>query len=193
MAFDTSFIDGATKTVPDTLKQSIGKLIVVNAGEADPARKIHYASALITHIRAALFYIANTTDQKEFSDILHGLMYNILRSEYDVSKIQWAFNRIDALFVDKPRTRYDLMLVNDIALIQQCRNNWKTANSRYFNSPDAWETSNDILADVQDVLVEVATRWNLVIIPRDMPFNISQIPNLTFAPSENTGTTPLDE
>lgn len=192
MALDESFIDKSTKIVPDTLKQSIGKLIVVNAGEADPARKIHYASSLITHIRAALFYIANSSNQKEFSDILHSLMYNILKSEYDASKIQWAFNRIDALFVDKPRTRYDLMLVNDIALIQQCRNNWKTANSRYFNSPDAWETSNDILADVQDVLVEVATRWNLVIIPKDMPFNISQIPNLTFT-QDKLDSTPLDE
>jgi hypothetical protein len=192
MALSETFIDKSTKNVPDTLKQSIGKLIVVNAGEADPARKIHYASALITHIRAALFQIANNSDQREFSDILHGLMYNILKSEYDATKIGWAFNRIEALFIDKPRTRYDMMLVNDIALIQQCRNNWKTANSRYFNSPDAWETSNDILADVQDVLVEVATRWNLVIIPKDMPFNISQIPNLTFA-QDNTGTTPLDE
>jgi hypothetical protein len=189
---DESFIDKSTKIVPDTLKQSIGKLIVVNAGEADPARKIHYASALITHIRAALFYISNSSDQREFSDMVHSLVYNILRSEFDVSKMQWALNRIEALFVDKPRTRYDVMLMNDVALIQQCRNNWKTANSRYFNSPDAWETSNDILADVQDVLVEVATRWNLVIIPKDMPFNISQIPNLTFA-KEGSESTPLDE
>lgn len=185
------FVDKSTKNVPDTVKQSIGKLIVVNAGEADPARKIHYASALITHIRAALFYIANSTDQREFSDILHSLMYNILRSEYDASKIGWAFNRIDSLFVDKPRTRYDMLLLNDIALIQQCRNNWRRANSTYFNSPDAWESSNEILADIQDVLVEVAIRWNLVIIPKDMPFNISQIPNLAFAGQQQP--TPLDD
>jgi hypothetical protein len=52
-------------------------------------------------------------------------------------------------------------------------------------------SSNEILADLQDVLVEVAVRWNLIIIPKDMPFNINQIPNLGLAQSESH--TPLDD
>ena len=157
---------------------------------SDPARKIHYASALITHIRSALYYIANNSEDKEFEELLHQMLYNIIRSEYDEKALTFAFNRMKRLFEDSKRTRYDVMLMNDIALIQQCRNNWRGANARYFSNVDAWQHSNEILADIQDVLVEVATRWNLVIIPKDMPFNISSMPNLvhTMVPE-----TPLDQ
>jgi hypothetical protein len=187
-----SFVDKTTKTVPDTIKQSIGKLIVVNAGETDPARKIHYASALITHIRSALFYIANTTEMREFSDILHVMIFNILKSEYDLQSTQYAMRRMEELFEEKPRTRYDVMLLNDIALVMQCRGNWRRANAMYFSNIDSWQYSNDMLADIQDTLVEVATRWNLVIIPKEMSFNISQIPNLGIR-QDQMPVTPLDE
>lgn len=184
-----SFVDKATAQVPDTVKQNIGKLIVVNAGETDPARKIHYTSALITHIRSALFYVANNAIDREFDDLLHSMVYNILKSEYDMKAIKIALERLERAFVDKPKTKYDVLLMNDIALIQQCRNNWKSANQRYFSNPDSWQFSNDMLADIQDVLIEIAIRWNLVIIPKDMPFNISSLPNLTFAQGP---VTPLD-
>lgn len=183
-------MDKATKSVPDTIKQSIGKLIVVNAGEVEPARKIHYASALITHIRSALFYIANTTDIREFSDVMHVLMYNILKSEFDYDATVYAYERIEGLYHNKPKTRYDALLLSDIALVQQCRGNWRRANSLYFSNVDSWQYSNDMLADIMDTLVEVATRWNLVIIPKEMSFNISQMPNLTI-PREPSS--PLDE
>lgn len=186
------FVDKATKSVPDTIKQSIGKLIVVNAGETDPARKIHYASALITHIRSALFYVANSVDEREFSDILKAMLFNILKAEWDFKATQFAYRRIEKLFEDSPRTRYDALLLSDIALIQQCRNNWRAANRVYFENPDAWQQSNELLADIQDVLVEVATRWNLVIIPKDMPFNISQMPNIMI-PGQQPPVTPLDQ
>jgi hypothetical protein len=185
-----SFVDKATKIVPDTIKQSIGKLIVVNAGETDPARKIHYASALITHIRSALFYVANSNELREFDDVLRAMIYSIIKSEYDPESIKYAYNRMKKLYEDKPRTWYDALLMSDIALIQQCRTNWKVANRTYFENNDAWMTSNEILADVQDALVEVATRWNLVIIPKDMPFNISQMPNLMIPQNPQT---PLED
>jgi hypothetical protein len=187
-----SFVDKSTKLVPDTIKQSIGKLIVVNAGETDPARKIHYASALITHIRSALFYVANSVDEREFTDVMKALLYNILVAEYDYRKIQFAFNRVEKLFEDKPRTRYDAQLLSDMELIQQCRGNWRVANRAYFENTDAWMQSNEMLADIQDILVEIATRWNLVIIPKDMPFNISQMPNIMI-PGHTPPVTPLDE
>lgn len=185
-----SFVDKSTKAVPDTIKQSIGKLIVVNAGETDPARKIHYASALITHIRSALYYMANNAENRTFTEILHVMIYNILKSEYDLKALQFAFNRMKQLYEDEPRVKYDALLMSDIALIQSCRNNWRKANHDYFENVDAWMSSNEILADVQDVLVEVAIRWNLVIIPKEMPFNISQIPNLGMA---NMQQSPLDD
>jgi hypothetical protein len=186
-----SYVDKASKSVPDTLKQSIGKLIVVNAGETDPARKIHYASALITHIRSALFDLANNAENRTFTEVLHVMLYSILKSEYDPKALQYAFNRIKKLYEDEPRVYYDAQLMSDIALIQQCRNNWRKANRDYFENQDAWMSSNEILADVQDILVEVAVRWNLIIIPKDMPFNISQIPNLGVAQLEHH--TPLDD
>lgn len=189
---EESWADPSTKNVPEQLKQSIGKLIVVNAGETEPARKIHYASSLITHIRSALIYIINSTDQREFSDMLHVMIYSIIKSEFDLTNAQHIVNRIEALFQDKPRTRYDVMLMNDIALVQQCRNNWRGANKVYFENTDAWQKSNEMLADISDILVEVAVRWNLIIIPKDLPFNISQIPNIGFTP-EHQQTSPLDE
>lgn len=187
-----TFIDKSSKSVPDTIKQSIGKLIVVNAGETDPARKIHYVSALITHIRSALFYMANIAEDRTFTEILHVMLYNILKSEFDLKALQYAFNRMKKLYEDEPKVIYDAQLMSDIALVQSCRNNWRKANHDYFENVDAWMSSNEILADVQDVLVEVAIRWNLVIIPKDMPFNINQIPNLGMAQMEHQHT-PLDD
>jgi hypothetical protein len=186
-----SYVDKTTKNIPDTLKQSIGKLIVVNAGETDPARKIHYASSLITHIRSALFDLANNAENRSFTEVLHVMLYNILKSEFDLKALQFAFNRIEKLFEDKPRVYYDAMLMNDIALLQSCRNNWRKANRDYFENQDAWMSSNEILADIQDTLVEIAVRWNLIIIPKEMSFNISQIPNLGIPQAESH--TPLDE
>ena len=78
-----SFADITSRDIPDTQKQTIGKLIVVNAGETDPARKIHYTSALVTHIRAALVYIGRNSYDTSFDEAVHHMIFNILKAEWD--------------------------------------------------------------------------------------------------------------
>ena len=185
-----SFVDKATKDIPDTHKQTIGKLIIVNAGETEPARKIHYTSELISHIRSALVQMKNTQSEREFNDVAKELVLNIIKSKWDITRAQFVLNRMRALFEDEKRTKYDIQLYNDMALLQQCRNHWKLANKSYFSNPDAWQFSNEILADVHDILLEIALRWNLIIIPKEATFNINQMPNITH---QIGYATPLDE
>ena len=185
-----TFVDKATQKIPDTHKQTIGKLIIVNAGETEPARKIHYTSELISHIRSALVQMKNTQEDREFDEVIKQLILNIIKAKWDITKAKFLLQRIRELFVDERRTVYDAQLMNDMYLIQQCRNSWKVANRAYFENSDAWQLSNDILADVHDILLEVALRWNLIIIPKEASFNINMMPNITHPVGYST---PLDE
>jgi len=79
--------------IPEQVKQTIGRLIVVIAAEADPAKKIHYTSSLISEIKSALKIIIRhwkleSTDKLLWdciktmilSDISDGLEYQKARS-----------------------------------------------------------------------------------------------------------------
>jgi hypothetical protein len=179
--------------IPEQVKQTIGRLIVVIAAEADPAKKIHYTSSLISEIKSALKIIIRhwkleSTDKLLWdciktmilSDISDGLEY-----QKALATIQELHRKFDPAIsrdknghaISKEAEVKAYMTLQDYYTVVSCRNRWQMANNIYFTNNDSWQYSNAMLADIHDVLIDIANKHNMIIIPKNSFFSIDEFNN----------------
>jgi hypothetical protein len=179
--------------IPEQVKTTIGRLIVVIAGEAEPARKIHYVSMLISEIRTGLKIIIRhwklETVDSMLWDVIRAMILSETSDEGDYRKALVTISRLKAKFdpeiskdknikvkpMEKEIAAY--MTLKDYYTVMGCRKRWHTANQTYFTNNDAWLHSNAMLSDIMDVLVDVATKHQMVIIPKNATFSIDEFNN----------------
>lgn len=179
--------------IPDQVKTTIGRLIVVIAGEAEPARKIHYVSMLISEIRTGLKIIIRhwklETVDSMLWDVIRAMILSETSNEADYRRAIAMIARLKGKFDPaiskdknigvKPKETEiaAYMTLKDYYTILDCRKRWKEANTIYFANNDAWLHSNSMLADIMDVLVDTATKHHMVIIPKNAAFSIEEFNN----------------
>lgn len=186
--------------IPEQLKQTIGRLIVVIAAEADPAKKIHYTSSLISEIRSALKIIIRywklETVDKLLWDVIRTMISSDIQDGLEYQKAMAAYQQLKRKFdpiiskdrggtnpMTKEHEVMAYMTLNDYYTIQSCRKRWQVANRIYFENNDAWQYSNAMLADIHDVLIDIANKHGMVIIPKNSFFSIDEFNNYgTFKP-----------
>lgn len=180
--------------IPDQIKTTIGRLIVVIAATSEPAAKIHYTSSLISEIRSALKIYIRYWKCASADTLLWELISSMILAEANpdeyprviitVEKLRKHFaeevppatgeNDADKAGFDTLRDYYD---------VESCRRRWQDANRIYFANPDAWLHSNAMLADIHDCLIDIANKRDLIIIPKNTFFSIDELNNYgTFKP-----------
>ena len=186
--FDTADI------IPEQVKTTIGRLIVVIASEADPAKKIHYTSALISEIRSALKLIIRywriESLDKMMWDLVRAMVVVETNDSVEYQKAMLAIQRMYDRFngtipvMDKNGHRVTpeaeamaLITLNNYYTVLSCRKRWQESNRIYFTNPDAWQYSNAMLADIHDVLIDIANHHKMIIIPKNTFFSIDEINN----------------
>lgn len=185
--------------IPEQVKTTVGRLMVVVASEAEPAKKIHYTSALISQIRSALliyirYWKADTIDDRMWA-LLHSMMQYI-SDDSEFGKVELCFKSLEdqfrkleterihakegnATYDEKStldKSKYDTFdLMRDYYEVMKCRKNWQRANNVYFENQNAWQQSNSMLADIFDCLTDIANKRDLIIIPKNSVFSISEL------------------
>lgn len=185
--------------IPEQVKTTVGRLMVVVASEAEPAKKIHYTSALISVIRSALliyirYWKADTIDDKMWA-LIHSMMQyaagdkDLVEVELRYKNLEDQFRKLEqdrvhvkegnATYEEKStleRSKYDTNdLLRDYYEIMKCRKNWQRANNVYFENANAWQQSNSMLADIFDCLMDIANKRGLITIPQNAVFSISEL------------------
>lgn len=185
--------------IPEQVKTTVGRLMVVVASEAEPAKKIHYTSALISVIRSALliyirYWKADTIDDKMWA-LIHSMM-QYAAGDKDLGEVELRYKNLEDQFrkleQDRvhvkegnvtyeekstlERSKYDTDdLLRDYYEIMKCRKNWQRANNVYFENANAWQQSNSMLADIFDCLMDIANKRGLITIPQNAVFSISEL------------------
>lgn len=180
--------------IPDQTKTTIGRLKVVIASEADPAKKIHYTSSLISEVTSALkteirYWKLESTNILLWRVLTSMLIAKTNGGEREYQQARLAIENLKKAFdpvlsTDKnghamtPETeRAAYMTLEDFHTLLDCRKRWQEANRIYFNNPDAWLYSNAMLADIHDVVIDIANKHGFVIIPKNSFFSISEMNN----------------
>jgi hypothetical protein len=189
--FDTADI------IPEQVKTTIGRLIVVIASEGDAAKKLDYLSALLGEVGSALKILMRywkiETNDKLIWDVMRAMVISEIKQDDENGT-----NYKQALqIIQKLKAKYDLSLSTDknghkitkesvaagLILMRDwyeligCRHRWKIANKIYFSNQEAWGTSKDMASDIFFVLVDIANKNNMIIIPKNTFFSIDEINN----------------
>jgi len=180
--------------IPESLKITVGRLMIAISGEADPAKKIHLTSSLISEIRSGMKIIIRYWKLESTETLLWNCLRSMLVSDISdpreyhqaVQAIQRLRERFDPLMGVDRNGKKTLTPANENAAylsfrdyydVQACRLRWREANAIYFADNDAWQHSNERLADIHDVLFDIARRNGMVIMPKTGSFNIDEYCN----------------
>jgi hypothetical protein len=184
--------------IPETIKTTIGRLVVVISAEAEPSKKIHFTSGLIGEIRSALliyirYWKSDSVDTKMW-DLLHSMLQykatgnpKLIERQYDAIRVQFVALEKHRIHNAEHNPSYDSSLweseyetfdlLRDYYEVMKARKNWQQANKTYFTNQNAWEISNAMLADIFDSLVDIANKRDLIVIPKNTYFSIDELNN----------------
>ena len=181
--------------IPEQVKTTIGRLIVVVAAEGDAAKKLNFMSSLLGEISSALKILILHWQIHTTNTLLWDLIRAMIVSEIKdddanhtnykaaLQLVKRLNDRFDPeISVDKnrkpvsPESNQMVMLVlKDWYAIEACFARWKVANDMYHTNNQAWGKSNAMLADIFKTSVDVANRNHMIIIPKNTYFNISEL------------------
>jgi len=180
--------------IPDQTKTTIGRLKVVIASEADPAKKIHYTSSLISEVTSALkteirYWRLESTNTLLWRVLTAMLVSRTNGGEKEHNLALRAIEQLRIKFdpvvskdknkhpVTQESTNAALMTLADYHILLDCRKRWQEANKIYFTNNEAWLFSNAMLADIHDVVIDIANKHGMVIIPKNSFFSTSEMNN----------------
>lgn len=181
--------------IPEQVKTTIGRLIVVVAAEGDAAKKLNFMSSLLGEVSSALKILILHWQIHTTNTLLWDLIRAMIVSEIKdddanhtnykaaLQLVKRLNDRFDPeISVDKnrkpvsPESNQMVMLVlKDWYAIEACFERWKVANNTYHTNNQAWGKSNAMLADIFKTSVDVANRNHMIIIPKNTYFNISEL------------------
>ena len=176
--------NGKQPLLPEQIKDLIGQLAVATAKSTAPENKLSLTSSRIAFDLAALqikcrekippglFQTLNDT----LKQMISAMIFDPDNAE--ISKILEDLETvINERAVNRPKSpnMIEAMdLLTDYNLILECRERWKIANDTYMTNNNAWSKTNKMLADIHDVLARIELRYDLIVVPKNINWDINE-------------------
>jgi hypothetical protein len=177
------------KFPPEQIKEMIGQLSVSTARSTDPAIKLALTNSRISALLGIMKHKCQEWVMPGISTMIHEILVKMLEEDLKAEDHENAIrNRISYLieFINKENTialesksKYfpseSLTLLVDYNKVVECRERWKVASKKYMDNKDAWEISNAMVADINDVLTQIELDYNLIIMPKNYSYDINDM------------------
>ena len=173
---------------PDSIKELLGELTIAIDRSTAPENKISLTSSRISKLLGILKYKCKNEMQQGLRGELYKSVMEILLAmrtdrkntdlQYCIEQLYNHFYHLNVQAIEtkqKMLTEESLELLCDYNVMLQCRERWKVANDTYTKNNKAWSVSNKMLADMNDVMTDIEMRYDLVIKPKNMGYNITDI------------------
>lgn len=169
--------------ITDEIKDYIGQLSVAVAKSTEPANKISLTSSRISIVLAAMQEKCREKMPKGLFEILNLTLIQMLQGMKEDDMYAMVTDRIEELQKtlieymnshqsNKAYLKDALQVLTDFNQVVQCRDRWKMASRDYMSSAEAWARSNEMLADIHDVLSRIEIAYGLIAIPKNVSFDI---------------------
>jgi hypothetical protein len=173
---------------PESIKELIGELVIAIDRSTDPANKISLTSSRISKLIGVLDHKC----KRMIEPGLRGTLYKTLemmledmshdttdiRRKQMIEDLYNHFFHLSAEVVDKKKAALpheSLQLFQDYNIVLSCRKRWQRASDVYMQNHNAWSISNKILADINDALTIIEIRYNLMIKPKNLGYNVTEM------------------
>lgn len=173
---------------PDSIKELLGELTIAIDRSTDPANKISLTSSRISKLLGILKYKCKTEMQMGLRGELYKSVMEILIAmrtdptnadlHYYIERLYNHFYHINVEAIESKKkmlTTESFELLSDYNTLLQCRARWKIASDTYMKNKDAWAISNKMLADMNDVMTDIEMRYDLIIKPKNMGYNVTDM------------------
>lgn len=173
---------------PDSVKELLGELTIAIDRSTAPENKISLTSSRISKLLGILKYKCKTEMQMGLRGELYKSIMEILNSmktdpkntdiRNSVETLYTHFYHINAQAIEKKQkmlTQESLELLADYNTLLQCRARWKVASDTYMQNNKAWSISNKMLADMNDAMTDIEMRYDLIIKPKNIGYNVTDI------------------
>jgi hypothetical protein len=177
------------KFPPEQVKEMIGQLSVSTARSTDPAIKLALTNSRISVLLGIMKHKCHDWVMPGISTMIHEILVKMLEEDLFAENHETAIrNRIAYLidFINKENTealeskqKYfpseSLVLLVDYNRVLECRQRWKIASKTYMDNASAWEISNSMIADINDILTQIELDYNLIIMPKNYSYDINDM------------------
>lgn len=160
------------------IKSAIGSLFKAVTLSTDPAQTLSFSSSLINTSRA---YLIQKLEERVpdsvmipslMNTILHITLNNWKGNSIDPAAFKTLDDRIDQIFKDTSMARYGMAAYRDILFCDSLQPRWKTANNTYIQTHSSWIQSNAQLAEINQQLMEIIVRHDMMTFPKGDVFNM---------------------
>lgn len=177
------------KFPPEQIKEMIGQLSVSTARSTDPAIKLALTNSRISVLLGIMKHKCQDWVMPGISTMIHEIIVKMLEEDLKAENHESAISaRITYLidFINKENTnaleskqKYfpseSLVLLVDYNRVVECRQRWKIASKTYMDNATAWEISNSMIADINDILTQIELDYNLIIMPKNYSYDINDM------------------
>lgn len=177
------------KFPPEQIKEMIGQLSVSTARSTDPAIKLALTNSRISVLLGIMKHKCQDWVMPGISTMIRDIMVKMLTEDLEAEKHEGALRaRIEYVinFINEENTKAieakskyfpseSLVLLTDYNKVVDCRERWKVASKKYMDNKDAWEISNAMVADINDVLTQIELDYNLIIMPKNYSYDINDL------------------
>lgn len=177
------------KFPPEQVKEMIGQLSVSTARSTDPAIKLALTNSRISVLLGIMKHKCHDWVMPGISTMIHEIIVKMLEEDLKAENHESAIRtRITYLidFINKENTealeskqKYfpseSLVLLVDYNRVIECRQRWKIASKTYMDNATAWEISNSMIADINDILTQIELDYNLIIMPKNYSYDINDM------------------
>jgi hypothetical protein len=177
------------KFPPEQVKEMIGQLSVSTARSTDPAVKLALTNSRISVLLGIMKHKCHDWVMPGISTMIHEIIVKMLEEDLKAENHESAISaRITYLidFINKENTealeskqKYfpseSLVLLVDYNRVLECRQRWKIASKTYMDNASAWEISNSMIADINDILTQIELDYNLIIMPKNYSYDINDM------------------
>jgi hypothetical protein len=163
------------------IKSAVGSLFKAVTLSTDPAQTLSFSSSLINSTRA--FLIQKLEEKVPDSAAIPSALNTILK----VMVVNWEDgtitnegikimdDRIDTIWKDTAMARYGLQIYRDILFCDELGRRWIDANNAYVQTHQSWIISNAMLSQINQQLLEIIVRHDLMAFPKGEVFNMDEI------------------
>jgi hypothetical protein len=186
------------KFPPEQVKEMIGQLSVSTARSTAPEIKLALTNSRISALLGIMKHKCQEWVMPGISTMIRDAVIKMLTEDMLANEHEQAIrSRLEYLiaFVTEENkkeleakskfTPYEsLALLTDYNRVIDCRDRWKEASDIYMKNKDSWSISNKMIADINDVLTQIELDYNLIIMPKNYSYDISDMSMFKKQPEE---------
>lgn len=173
---------------PAQIKELIGQLSIATAKSTDPANKLSLTSSRISMIRGVISEKCERFVLPGMFDLLYNAiieMISDMKTDNPDSNLAQTLDALEKKLVSAMQEQTEkksgymvdesIELIRDYNSVLECRKRWVIANKTYMANHESWGMSNQMLADINDVLTKIELKYNLIIVPKNYSFDINSV------------------